>query len=214
MLIRIGVIFVLLTCTAAPPAFSATEGIAVEGFTNAWVDPKADFRSYEAAYIKGIDLRQVKCYSLADDGGTNTGDLDIQTMEKIADEMYQRFYGMLAGILPMVRDEEEVKGRKAVAMTLKLDGALWEERLLQKMLSGAFEKDKDLYFECIICDNDTGAELATLIDRRRLEEKDIIAVVRNDLYKWYSLMDIWADYLARFFAEKRGMGYQARTMER
>ena len=192
----------------------AAESDITVGYEQHWKDPDCDFSSFEAIYLRGIDLRgmEIRITEIDDemDEEVTVTSLDTNTLSDIGVEMYRRFSGELGKVLPALDYETEpadLKERKALIIELALAGTFesQERGLLMDMLSGRNDREADptlITVECRLFGPDGRRAIVILSDEHGFSVGNKSEPFRRDDEKeqLFVYMDIWARRLANFLA--------------
>lgn len=188
-----------------------------QGFTEVWINPKADFKAYEAILIKDVDLAQVKI------DNTNVPDTKVaeEDINNLGEEMLKRFSQTLDAVIPVIPKGKEVTGKKVLYLSLKLNkisqtdiGANTALQVighftpvpLPSAPQGGFS------FAGEISDYATKEKLITISDEVKAD-KNASLVGTEKFEKWknaYNVLDYWADHLAALIAKERGQEYKSK----
>lgn len=189
----------------------------IQGFDQLWIKPGTDLKPYEIIFIEKVDLAQVKEKNNSIPN-TKVKDDDIN---KLGDEMLRRFSDALGGVMQVVTAKEEMAGRRALYLRLKLINISETNIGINTALKvaghyapvplpgapeGAFS------FEGIISASFDREELMIISDQVKADKNSSLAGFENFAHwqKAYNVMDYWADHLATLLAKECGRKYKSR----
>ncbi len=189
----------------------------IQGFTELWVKPGADFKAYEAIFIDQVDLSQVKVKN-SKIPGTKVTDEDINNLGV---EMLKRFSQNLSAIMPVISDKKEAAGKKVLFISLKLNNISQTNVGVNaaREVAGHFSPvplpggpEGTFSFTGVIADYSAEEKLITISDECKEGKNASLAGLEN-FEKWkhaHNVMDYWADHLAALLAKERGQKYKSR----
>ncbi|MCX5681090.1 MAG: DUF3313 family protein [Candidatus Omnitrophica bacterium] len=187
------------------------------GFEKVWSNPDIDFKTYEAILIDKVDVSEVKVKNMQLPG-TKVTDGDIDHLGK---EMLERFSKMLNAVMPVIADDTEASGKKALRLTLKLTDIAQTNIGMNSALQVVGNvthvpipvNSQGLFcFEGTFTDLSSAEKLITVSDKSKSDKNASLAGLEN-FEKWkhaYNTMDYWADCLAGLLAVKRGQEYKSK----
>ena len=195
---------------------SEDEAEKIQGFKELWVKPGADFKAYDAIFIDKVDLAQVKVKD-ADIPDTKVSDEDINNLGV---EMLKRFSKSLSVAMPVISDKEDLAGKKALYVSLKLDDISQTNVGANAALeiAGQFSPiplpggpEGTFSFEGEILDYSSKEKLMTISDEVKSDKNSSFVGTENYSHwqKAYNVMDYWADHLAALLAKERGEEYKS-----
>lgn len=188
----------------------------VKGFKEVWVNPDIDFKGYEVIFIDKVDVSQVKVKNMQI-AGTQVTNEDI---DKLGEEMQERFSRTLNILIPVVQDKEKIAGKRALLISLKIKDIAQTNIGFNTALQVAGEVSRlpvpggsrgIFSLEALITDFSNGVKLITLSDESK-SDKNASLVGLENFERWkhaYNTMDYWADCLAELLAAKRGQKYKS-----
>jgi len=188
----------------------------IQGFKELWIKPGADFKAYEAIFIDKVDLSQVKLEE-AKIPDTKASDEDIN---KLGEEMFRRYSKSVGLVIPVVTEKEELSGKKALYLTLRLINISQTNIGLSAALEVAGEfapvplpdaPEGTFSFEGEISDFASREKLVTISDAVKADKNGSFLGTEKFTHwqKGYNVIDYWADHLAELIAKQRGQEYKS-----
>lgn len=188
----------------------------IHGFQQLWIDPGVDFKAYETIFIAEVDLAQVKVEN------TNIPDAKVADgdINNLGEEMLKRFSKALSIVMPVIADEKDAAGKKALYLSLKLDNISQTNVGLGAALqvAGHFSPvplpggpEGTFSFRGAISDYSGKEKLITISDEcKKGKNSSLAGLEKFDKWKYaYDIMDYWADHLAALLAKERGQKYKS-----
>ena len=190
----------------------------IQVFRELWIKPQADFKVYEAVFIDKVDLNQLKVDMHLP--GAKATEADINNL---GEEMLKRSSMALDSVMPVITDEKDAAGKKALYLSLKLTKACQANIGLNTALQvvGQFTPSfvplpdapiGTYSFEAVFVDYSSREKLIIVLDECTKDNNSSLVGIEN-YEKWkhaYNIMDYWSDSLAALLAKERGQKYKSR----
>jgi len=188
----------------------------IQGFKELWINPEADFKTYEAIFIDKVDLSQVKVKNTKIPSAKMT-DEDINSL---GEEMLRRFCKVINIVMPVISDKEKVEGKKVLYINLKLNNISQTNIGLNTALEVAGqmsglpmpEGPAGIFsFEGVVTDFFSKERLIVISSETKADKNSSLMGLEK-FERWkraYNIMDYWADHLAALLAKLRCQKYKS-----
>jgi hypothetical protein len=192
----------------------------VRGFKNGSFNSRVDLKKYTVVFIDNVDTSEVKLKEpdSLENILVNKTKPDSSEAVMVASKMRTKFKEMLSKVIPSVDDQNDISGKKALVINLKLKeivGADAEANIVTNILIRTSVANTKLTMECTISDASTGEKIAVFSDSHQpsmMDSNASVVIGTQNYTRWqgaYNTIDLWADDLAAFLAEKRGQKYKS-----
>lgn len=196
---------------ALPAGAGYFSGEQIRGFDKSGVRDVANFRVYDVVVVLPVDTSEVRIHNA---GNWPEEARDSETA-MLARELRQRLRDFIAPVIPVLADTEPIGDRRALVVQARMHEAGPSDvstNLVSTLTLGMGMANAALAIECELRDGGSGAVQAWVKDRRQASgfEPGATLLGSENLDRWghiYNIMDMWADYLARFLAHSRGERY-------
>jgi hypothetical protein len=192
----------------------------VKGFKKSSFNSSVDLKKYQVLFVDNVDTSEVKLKE--SDSLTNRlmnkTKPDSSETAMIATRMRTKLKEFLGKVIPTVNDHNDISGKNALIINLKLKEIIAADakaNITANIFIHTNVSSSKLTMECTISDASTGEKIAVLSDSHKPGRRDgnsSVYVGTQNYARWlgaYMTIDLWADNLAAFLAEKRGQKYES-----
>jgi hypothetical protein len=200
---------------------SEEEAEKIQGFKELWINPQADFKTYEAVLFDEVDVSGAVVKST----GIASSKVKDEEIEHLGEEMLKRFSKALSDVMPVILDKEAAQSKKVLCISLKLNNVCQTDIGLSVALQAVGQlspippyiptpdgPEGDFSFEGAVSDYSSKEKFITMADGVKGDKNASFAGTENFSYwqKAYNVMDYWADKLAALLAKERGQEYKSK----
>jgi hypothetical protein len=155
-------------------------------FSNTWLSPNINFKTYEAICIDEIDTNDIRV-EVDYAGGKESERSDPDKIRsRIASELRSRFREILGLTLDVRAGKNDIAGRKALIVNVKLLGVVAAQSQLDAL--------REISFKIEVLDAEGGEKAFELSNVYRLASKkeNVSGSKADNLDEWSRAIDLWA----------------------
>jgi len=162
-------------------------------FSNTWLSPNIDRKTYEAICIDEIDTSDIKVETDYPDSakvGDSNGPDKIRN--RITYQLRNRFKQVLGLTLDVKTNKNDIAGSKALIVNVRLSGVVADESQLNFLANISFESE--------LFDAQSGDKVFTLSNNYKLPvmKKSAPNPMGDDLGEWSRAIDLWVADFANY----------------